>query len=311
MTEQHNIDSLFKSQLDAFESPVNPQVWSTVQAAMPQTVVTAVSTSATIFTAKALIVAASILVAATSAYFYFNDNTAENKNVVVNTEAIAVKETATQTVAPVGNNAITVAETINTEKESTVQSNISITEPIKGGSENQNSGVSSIHPDKELNPNVVVGSLINSNTPQKGNKPTVEPIDDSKSNLAAKPADEPQPADNKQPEPSNYEPIVLTEKWDAEELTSNIKINTDIITPNGDNMNDEFTIEVQNAKICNLIIYDRNGKAIMQYNTQTASWNGKLKNGNDAANGTYFFFIFGESLDGRPFDKKGNLTIKK
>lgn len=310
MTEQHNIDSLFKSQLDAFESPVNPQVWSTVQAAMPQTVVTTVTTSATILTAKSLIIAASLIVAATSTYFYFNDNTSENKNVGAKTEEIAKQDVPTQTEEP-ARNEITLTQNENTEKASSGKNNNSAIEPIEEKIEKHTSIDNSIKPEKEIKPSLVDGGAKNSNNPPVENKPVVEPNVASKSNPQTNPTEGPKPAYAKQPEKDAVEPIILKEKWDTEELASNIKINTDIITPNGDNMNDEFTVEVLNAKICNLIIYDRNGKAVIQYNTQTASWNGKLKNGNDAADGTYFYFIFGESFDGRPFDKKGNLTIKK
>ena len=310
MTEQHNIDSLFKSHLDAFESPVNPQVWSTVQAAMPQTVVTAATTSATVFTAKSLIIAASLIVAASSTYFYFNGNTSENKNVVAKTEEIAKQDVPTQTEEP-ARNEITLTQNENTEKASSGKNNNSAIEPIEEKIEKHTSVDNSIKPEKEIKPGVVDGGAKNSNNPPVENKPLVEPNVASKSNPQTKQTESPKPTDTKQPEKDAAEPTILNDKWDTEELASNIKINTDIITLNGDNLNDEFTLEVSNAKICNLIIYDRNGKVVIQYNTQTAIWNGKLKNGNDAADGTYFYFIFGESFDGRPFDKKGNLTIKK
>ena len=310
MTEQHNIDSLFKLHLDAFESPVNPQVWSTVQAAMPQTVVTTVTTSATVFTAKSLIIAASLIVAATSTCFYFNDNSSENKNVGAKTEEIAKQDVPTQTEEP-GRNEITVTQSENTEKASSGKSNTSAMEPIEDKNEKHTSVENSIKPEKEIRNSFIDGSSIKSDIPPIANKPIVEPNVTSKNNQPTKQTEAPKAVDVKQLEKDVAEPTILNEKWDSEEMASNIKINTDIITPNGDNLNDEFTLEVSNAKICNLIIYDRNGKVVIQYNTQTASWNGKLKNGIDAADGTYFFFIFGESFDGRPFDKKGNLTIKK
>jgi gliding motility-associated-like protein len=309
MTEQHNIDLLFKSQLDAFESPVNPQVWSTVQAAIPQTVVTTVTTSATVFTVKSLIIVASLLVASTCAYFYFNDNEGDNKKVAANTEKISKPDSPTQTEEHAINE-ITVFKNETPEKTLSGQSNTSAIEPIEDKNKKHTSD-NAVEQEEEINPGVVDVDSKNADNPPIENKTKAEMKGDSKNIQPAKPVEDQNPTVIKQNIPDQNEPIPLNKKWDTEELATNIKINTDIITPNGDNLNDEFTLEISNAKICNLIIYDRNGKVVIQYNTQTASWNGKLKNGNDAADGTYFYFIFGESLDGRPFDKKGNLTIKK
>lgn len=71
-----------------------------------------------------------------------------------------------------------------------------------------------------------------------------------------------------------------------------------VFTPNGDDSNDEFTINAVNATDLELVILNRWGNVVYESNGDVdAAWNGKIQNsGAECKDGTYFykFTIYGE-----------------
>jgi gliding motility-associated-like protein len=61
------------------------------------------------------------------------------------------------------------------------------------------------------------------------------------------------------------------------------------ISPNGDGLNEVFDISFLNAK--NIVIYNRYGTEIFQYNNYKNEWDGTSKNGKLLPTGTYFYVI--------------------
>jgi gliding motility-associated-like protein len=75
-----------------------------------------------------------------------------------------------------------------------------------------------------------------------------------------------------------------------------------VFTPNGDGRNDEFIVTGIGMKTYSVSIFDRWGKKVYESSDIKESWNGK--NGDD---GTYYYMIKAESLNGKKFDEKGYL----
>lgn len=82
----------------------------------------------------------------------------------------------------------------------------------------------------------------------------------------------------------------------------------DIFTPNGDGINDQFVIQTVNIIHEELLIYNRWGQLLYSTNT-SAPWNGRTLSGDDATEGTYYFFFKGQGLDGKPYQIQSHLTL--
>jgi len=64
-----------------------------------------------------------------------------------------------------------------------------------------------------------------------------------------------------------------------------------VFSPNADGVNDVFKIEWCDTLNFNLIIYNRWGNKVYETTDLLASWDGKDKQGNSCADGTYYFVI--------------------
>jgi gliding motility-associated-like protein len=95
-----------------------------------------------------------------------------------------------------------------------------------------------------------------------------------------------------------------------------IKVDDDVIviipnifTPNSDSINDIFSTTIRGAKSATGIIFNRWGQLIYSWDSMNANWDGKMTNGNDATDGTYFYLIKVISLKGEEKEFNGPLTL--
>jgi len=82
-----------------------------------------------------------------------------------------------------------------------------------------------------------------------------------------------------------------------------------IFTPNGDGINDVFTITGISISDFNCVIYDRWGLDMFESNQITNSWDGKNKNGNEVPTGIYYYIINAKGLDLKSYTYKGFVTL--
>jgi gliding motility-associated-like protein len=107
------------------------------------------------------------------------------------------------------------------------------------------------------------------------------------------------------------------------EPTSFIRV-PNVITPNGDGINDMFPIDpVQNNffpfDIRNIYdfsgeIYNRWGQRVYKWNQPLAGWDGRTTSGLELNNGTYYFVITAKGVDGdsvTDYEFKGAVTLIK
>jgi gliding motility-associated-like protein len=83
-----------------------------------------------------------------------------------------------------------------------------------------------------------------------------------------------------------------------------------VFTPNGDGVNDIFSLNPINIGDISMTIYDRWG--LKMYDTSTTgslTWDGKTKGGVPVADGTYFYIIQAKGLDGKDFNFQGHVNV--
>jgi gliding motility-associated-like protein len=83
-----------------------------------------------------------------------------------------------------------------------------------------------------------------------------------------------------------------------------------VFTPNGDGMNDIFSLNPINIGDISMTIFDRWG--LKMYDTSTTgslTWDGKTKGGVPVADGTYFYIIQAKGLDGKDFNFQGSVNV--
>lgn len=101
-------------------------------------------------------------------------------------------------------------------------------------------------------------------------------------------------------DPGEYEVILVLEKGscidsafaliNVEEMLELSYDLPNVFTPNGDNLNDVFTINAQNAVSIEVLIMNRWGNVVFESNDVNFGWNGKVNNdGRECTEGTYFY----------------------
>ncbi len=82
-----------------------------------------------------------------------------------------------------------------------------------------------------------------------------------------------------------------------------------VFTPNGDGTNDIFFVYTEGYKSLKVDIYDRWGLLIYEWTDLSKGWNGKVKSGANAPDGTYYYILHGEKMVGGFTDMKGFLQL--
>lgn len=82
-----------------------------------------------------------------------------------------------------------------------------------------------------------------------------------------------------------------------------------VFTPNGDGVNDAFTIKSTGVKEITLQIFSRWGQKLYEFSGANAAWDGKEANGARAPEGTYFYFIKATGFDDKVIDKNGTVNL--
>ncbi len=79
-----------------------------------------------------------------------------------------------------------------------------------------------------------------------------------------------------------------------------------VFTPNGDNINDFFAIEVKFGATISVQIFNRWGNLMKELNDFTEKWDGE-----NATEGVYFFKYYVKDLNGKEFTGHGHVTLEK
>jgi gliding motility-associated-like protein len=102
---------------------------------------------------------------------------------------------------------------------------------------------------------------------------------------------------------------------DSYTLVINVKdpdlIIPNVITPNGDGVNDELVLSEQFFKTYQIQIFNRWGHVVYMIEDQTgiALWDGDTSDGVPCTDGVYFYRLIGEMLGGTAVDRNGFVTV--
>jgi gliding motility-associated-like protein len=77
-----------------------------------------------------------------------------------------------------------------------------------------------------------------------------------------------------------------------------------VFSPNGDGLNEFFSLKYKGYKELNLIIYNRWGNKMYETTNPAVGWDGS-----GASEGTYFYIVTGKGNDNKDFEAKGYLTL--
>ncbi len=82
-----------------------------------------------------------------------------------------------------------------------------------------------------------------------------------------------------------------------------------VFTPNGDGFNDNFKPEEVAIETMHVIIYNRWGEKVCEWNNPGGEWDGKNKKGQNCADGTYFYILEAKGFDKKEYTQNGNITL--
>jgi gliding motility-associated-like protein len=82
-----------------------------------------------------------------------------------------------------------------------------------------------------------------------------------------------------------------------------------IFTPNGDNINDIFTLKAIGLKMVDAQIFNRWGEKEYEWHTTNGGWDGFTASGLAAPSGTYYYVINATGIDGKVYFQKGAFTL--
>jgi gliding motility-associated-like protein len=96
------------------------------------------------------------------------------------------------------------------------------------------------------------------------------------------------------------------------ELPSDLTV-PNVFTPNGDGVNDNFTLLTTNLSEITCTIFDRWGTKMYDVNADKGqgniSWDGKNLGGKEVPAGTYFYILKAKGADGKDYEQKGTISL--
>jgi gliding motility-associated-like protein len=84
-----------------------------------------------------------------------------------------------------------------------------------------------------------------------------------------------------------------------------------IFTPNDDNVNDGFEIISHGIVQLHVVIYDRWGLKMYEFNGVHSAWDGRTTSGVEVTDGTYFYLFNAKGANGKEYKENGHVIIMR
>lgn len=81
-----------------------------------------------------------------------------------------------------------------------------------------------------------------------------------------------------------------------------------VITPNGDGVNDLFTITSKGVKQAEVLLFNRWGAEVAKWDPLTTNWDG-MKDGKMLSDGVYFYVVSATGFDDKTYEEKGYIQV--
>jgi len=296
LSDKDYIKDLFSEKLGNYEAKVNPELWNGIASQIGVAGTTAVATGLTVATkwiigvSIASVVAISAVVVMSSSE---EDPITEDK--IAETQINSPEENREQ------------ANTITPEAENNSLANAE--ETILGETNNN-----SVNPEEQLEVEPEAGRTQEENTVGTGGgeKRTQEEKTDKR--------ETPEPLKSEEkpkhtPDPIVEEPSlpeeIAPEDSPIEGVSYHIGELKNVFTPNGDNVNDIFSIESENLTGFSITIINAENKVVYQSSDPNFKWDGRNTYGEPVADGNYVYFITAREFGGDKPKRYSPLLIKR
>ncbi len=102
--------------------------------------------------------------------------------------------------------------------------------------------------------------------------------------------------------------------WDTACAKIDVFINSvfiipNVFTPNGDGVNDVFTVHAVGLKTLDAEVYNRWGEKEFEWHSTNGGWDGYTASGVPAPAGTYYYIISATGIDAKKYAEKGAFTL--
>jgi hypothetical protein len=289
LEEKDYIKDLFSEKLGNHEVQVNSELWSAIESKIPnQSLVTSSSTGISILAKSVLGIGLAAGIVSIS-YFVFKDKKTEKfevkkefKNLVESEKnKELIQDFETETIQPDEIQSVSTINSKFTKKQDVIspsnKKEIISEEIILSENKNRTEKQEFI---KEILPEKIIAS--ENKTDNKVENQTSE-TSHSAENIA---------------ENSNEEKDCFIGKL------------LNVFTPNNDNLNDEFYIEIKGLKDFSLIVLDKENKRVFSTTDPNFRWNGKDFSDNLVPVGQYIYFFTGIDSKGNTITKSNTLQIQ-
>jgi gliding motility-associated-like protein len=271
-----NIKDLFGEKLGSFEANVRPELWANISSQIGS----AASATGTTLIAKIVIgisVAASV---ATVGYFVFTDNDTVEK---IPSKIISI---------PDNNSKTTLSDTkkVVGKKENSINHYLDVNLVSNYLPEVLNNSLGEVYTEENsVEEGIIAPTVINKENKDAVINKNIEQI----------------PQINK-----NESEHVSPEIVETSEKVESLGVLPNVFTPNGDRINDVFSVESKGLSDFSIVVIDKNSKIIYQSIDVNFVWDGTGLNGEIITKGTYIYYITARNLKGELISKHSMLNIE-
>jgi gliding motility-associated-like protein len=138
--------------------------------------------------------------------------------------------------------------------------------------------------------------------------------DDKKTNVAANPI-------HVFETPGVYSILLTSTNADGRIAVDSVKIevtgNSSIasiprsFSPNGDGIDDLFVFQSKNIVNMEVLLFNKKGKIFYTWKGIDGKWDGKNQQGKQAKEGTYYYIITADGVDGKKYEQKGSINLTR
>lgn len=284
MEEKDSIKDLFQEKLSQLETPVRPELWSTVSSSIASS--SAVATTAGMSLLAKISIGITIAASVTGTIIFLSKEEAKE------TPKIEVQKANKQKVSK------------SNPTENKVENNSTV------------SKVNNSNPTNRVSENTVIETTsqfesIIDNTTFESSALVERPISyaqiETKEDLKA-PKNNPKVETSTPAQNQESKQNVETEKL-PEESKLQFQL-PNIFTPNGDGNNDYLKLNIENVKEFVIVILDAKSNVVFKSEDPDFKWDGTNLNGDKLTAGNYIYYVTAKDLEGKAVTKYSTLTIK-